>query len=92
MLFKALMRPIANAVCRVPVRNTSAVVGAKSRHVSNVVSIISSAKKSYSIVFGINKTSGAIPLGIRCFHHIWFCLKAVNFERNIELWFFSSIS
>lgn len=41
MLFKALMRPVANAVCKVPLRNTSAVVGAKSRHVSTVVSIIS---------------------------------------------------
>lgn len=50
MLFKALMRPVANAVCKVPARNTSAVVGAKSRHVSNIVSIISSAQKNHSIV------------------------------------------
>lgn len=50
MLFKALMRPVANAVCKVPARNSSAVGGAKSRHVSNIVSIISSAKNNHSIV------------------------------------------
>lgn len=50
MLFKALMRPVANAVCKVPARNTSAVIGAKSRHVSTVVSIISLAKKIHSII------------------------------------------
>lgn len=39
MLVKALSRPIANAVMKVPARNTSAIVGAKSRHVSTTVSI-----------------------------------------------------
>lgn len=39
MLFKALVRPVANTLCQVPSRSTSAVVGAKSRHVSTVVSI-----------------------------------------------------
>lgn len=39
MLLKALVRPVANNVCKIPSRSTSAVVGARSRHVSNGVSI-----------------------------------------------------
>lgn len=39
MLVKALVRPVVNNVCKIPSRSTSAVVGAKSRHVPIGVSI-----------------------------------------------------
>lgn len=39
MLFKSLMRPVANAVCKIPTRSTSAVIGPKCRHVSVTVSV-----------------------------------------------------
>lgn len=39
MLLKALVRPVVNNVCKIPSRSTSAVVGAKSRHVPIGVSI-----------------------------------------------------
>lgn len=39
MLLNALVRPVANNLCKIPSRSTSAVVGAKSRHVPIAVSI-----------------------------------------------------
>lgn len=54
MLLNKLIRPAASIIYKVPTRSTSAVCGAKSRHVSTVVSIF---------IFLSNKVFWYLPFG-----------------------------
>lgn len=74
MLVNKLLRPVANNLYKVPTRSTSAVCGARSRHVSTAVSYFPIRIFEFFVIFSYE--NDLFPFS--------FCKKSIRFSKIFD--------